>query len=288
MIADFVQACVLAVIATLGLLGNMVICIIVYNHNWILHPTNDFVISLVMSDILTIAIPLPMTIGAMIRDPTRVFGETTCSVYGVFNDFPKFASTVTLLFIAIHRYYRVVKPREYNETFTPGYSVIVLIFIWVGTGIFATLPVMVSWAEYQFNSEYSGCLVTYKGNLQQSIWNLCMLVPALLIFNCYKLVYRTTHRRSCRVAPELNAHPVNFAKRYRLTKTFFVVSIVSVICLLPASTLLVIDQLFSLHVTLIGARIAHFSTAVASASKVFIYVWVIRPFRREMANIFNL
>lgn len=119
---------------------------------------------------------------------------------------------------------------------------------------------------------------------------LSVVVPAILIFNCYKLVYRTTHRRSCRVAPELNAHPVNFAKRYRLTKTFFVVSIVSVICLLPASTLLVIDQLFSLHVTLIGARIAHFSTEQSPQRVRFllIYVWVIRPFRREMANLFNL
>lgn len=298
--ADIVQASVLGVITAVALLSNILVCVIVYKHRWILNPTNDFVISLVLLDMLTAMIPLPLTIGLFITGPSWIFGGPACSVNAFFNDFPKYATIFTLLFIAIHRYYRFVKPREYNETFTPGYTLIISICIWIGSALFAGLPVMAGWAEYNFSYEYLGCLVTYKQNLQQSVWNTCILafkiIPTVLTFNCYRLVYcairksnsrvRSTSRvRSNSCVTEANAEPLN-GKKYRLTKTFLVISIVFVVCWLPPSIILVIDQLLSIHVTLIGSRILRFSTAVALASKVFIYGWVHRPFRRELFNLF--
>ena len=111
-----------------------------------------------------------------------------------------------------------------------------------------------------------------------------------LTFNCYRLVYCAIRRSNSRVksnsrVTEANADPLD-GKKYRLTKTFLVISIAFVVCWLPPSIMLVIDQLLSIHVTLIASRILHFSTAVALASKVFIYSWVNRPFRRELFNLF--
>lgn len=292
--ADLVQASILGAITTIALLGNILICIVVYKHSWILHPTNDFVISLAMLDILTATIPLPLTIGFYITWPSWVVGESACSVYGFFTDFPKIASFFTLAFIAIHRYYRFVKPHEYNETFTPGYTIIISICIWVASALFSVLPVMVSWAEYDFSLQHSGCLVKFKETFQHSMWNsfvllLSMVIPTFLIFKCYQLVYRTIRgERKCRDVTEVNARPFDRdTKKYRLAKTFLVVSIVVVVCWLPLSIMLAIDQFFSTHVTLIGARVLQFSTAVVSASKVFIYGWFNRPFRREISNLFN-
>lgn len=294
--ADIVQASVLGVITTISLLGNIIICVVVLKHRWILYPTNDLVISLALLDILTAIIPLPLTIGAFITEPNWIFGKSACSVYAFFNGFLKYASILTLLFIAIHRYYRVVKPREYNETFTPGYTLIISVIIWIGSAFPAASPVIFTWAGYNFSFEYSGCLLTYKERLHQSVWNTCMFVlfqgiPSFLIFNCYHLVYRAIgHRSNSRntAVIEANAQPLNNAKKYRLTKTFLVISIVFVVCWLPPSIMLVIDQLLSTHVTLIGARILHFSTAVSLASKVFIYAWVNRPFQRELLKSFGI
>lgn len=292
---DIAQASVLGVITAIALLGNIIICVIVYKHRWILHPTNDLVISLALLDILTAVIPLPLTIGAFITAPTWIFGKSACSVYAFFNIFPKYASILTLLLIAIHRYYRFIKIREYNETFTPGYTVIMSAIIWIGSAVPASVPVLVTWAEYNFSFEYSGCLITYKESLQQSMWNICMLllfeaIPTFLIFNCYRHVYRAIDRRSDsrnRVT-EFNAQPLNSAKKYRLTKTFLVISIVFVVCWFPPSIMLVIDQLLSTRVTLIGARILHFSSAISLASKVFIYAWANPPFRRELLKLFDI
>ena len=289
---DLVQALVLGVITAIALLSNILICVTVYKHPWILYPTNDLVISLALLDILTAAIPLPLTIGVFISETGWTFGKAACSVYAFFDSFPKYASVLTLLIIAIQRYYRFIKPREYNETFTPGYTLIFLATVWIGATLTAVFPVMVSWAEYRFSIEYLGCLVTYKQSLQQSMWNTFILVlfegiPTFLIFSCYHLVYRSIGLKSGsrnRVT-DVNAQPLNNAKKYRITKTFLVISVVFVVCWLPPSIVLVIDQLFSTHLTLIGARILHFSTAVSSASKVFIYAWVNRPFRRELFNL---
>ena len=155
--------------------------------------------------------------------------------------------------------------------------------------------------EYTFRHEYLGCLVTYNQDLQQSVWNTCILafkiIPTFLTFNCYRVVYGVIRRSSCRVrsisrargnssVTEANVEFLNSTKKYRLTKTFLVISIVFVVSWLPPSIIFVIDQLLSLHLTLIGARILQFSTAVALASKVFIYGWVNRPFRRELFNLF--
>ncbi|KAL9984969.1 hypothetical protein ACROYT_G007317 [Oculina patagonica] len=199
--ADIVQASVLGLITVISLLGNIIICVVVLKHRWILYPTNDLVISLALLDILTAVIPLPLTIGAFITEPNWIFGKSACSVYAFFNGFLKYASILTLLFIAIHRYYRFVKPREYKETFTPGYTLIISVIIWIGSAFPAASPVIFTWAEYKFSFEYSGCLLTYKERLHRSVWNICMFVlfqgiPSFLIFNCYHLVYRAIGHRS--------------------------------------------------------------------------------------------
>ena len=296
------QAFVLGILTTVAVLGNILVCVLVYKHRWILHPTNDFVISLALLDILTAIIPLPLTIRVLTGGPGWMLGRTICSVYAFFNDFAKYASICTLFFIAINRYYRFLKPLECNETFTPGYTLTISIFIWIGSSLFAGLPVMASWAEYTFSYEYLGCLVTYNQDLQQSVWNTCILllkiIPTFSAFNCYRVIYGAIRRSSCRVqsisrargnscVTEANVEFSNSAKKYRLTKTFLVISIVFAASWLPPSIIFVIDQLLSLHLTLIGARILHFSTAVALASKVFIYGWVNRPFRRELFNLFQ-
>lgn len=300
--ADIVQAFVLGIFTTVAVLGNIIVCVIVYKHRWILHPTNDFVISLALLDILTSTIPLPLTIRLFTGGPGCMFGRTTCSVYAFFNDFAKYASIYTLCFIAINRYYRFLKPVECHETFTPGYTLTMSICIWIGSSLLAGLPVMAGWAEYAFSYDYLGCVVKYNQDLQQSVWNTCILllkiIPAFLTFNCYRVIYGAIRRSSCRVrsishvrgnscVTEANVEILNSAKKYRLTKTFLVISIVFVVSWFPPSIIFVIDQLLSLHLTLIGASILQFSTAVALASKVFIYGWINRPFRREVFNLFQ-
>ena len=298
---DIVQAFVLGIFTTVAVLGNFIVCVIVYKHRWILHPTNDLVISLALLDILTAIIPLPLSIRVFIGGPGWKFGTATCSVYAFFNDFTKYASICTLCFIAIHRYYRFLKPTECIETFTPGYTLTISICIWIATSLFAGLPVMASWAHYTFSYDYLGCWVTFNHALQQSIWNACILIikiiPTLLTFNCYRVIYGAIRRCSFRVqsisrvrgnssVAEASVEFANSAKKYRLTKTFLVISIVFVVSWLPPSIIFVTDQLLSLHLTLIGARILRFCTAVALASKVFIYGWFNRPFRRELFNLF--
>lgn len=299
--ADIVQAFVLGLFTTVAVLGNIIVCVIVYKHRWILHPTNDFVISLALLDILTAVILLPLTICVFIGGPGWMFGKATCSVDAFFNDFAKYASICTLCFIAIQRYYRFLKPLECNETFTPGYTLTISICIWIGSSLFAGLPVMAGWADYTFSYEYLGCWITYNQDLQQSVWNTCILllkiIPTFLTFYCYRVIYGAIRRSSLRVRSisrvrgnsgviEANVEFLNSTKKYRLTKTFLVISIVFVVSWLPPSIIFVIDQLLSLHLTLIGSRILRFSTAVALASKVFIYGWVNRPFRRELFNLF--
>ena len=185
--ADIVQAFVLGIFTTVAVLGNIIVCVIVYKHRWVLHPTNDFVISLALLDILTAIIPLPLTIRVFMGGQGWMFGRTTCSVYAFFNDFTKYATICTLCFIAINRYYRFLKPLECNETFTPGYTLTISICFWIGSSLFAGLPVMAGWAEYTFRHDYLGCLVTYNQDLQQSVWNTCILVfkiiPTFLTFN---------------------------------------------------------------------------------------------------------
>jgi len=291
--ANIVQAFILGMFTTVAVLGNIIVCVIVYKHRWILNPANDFVISLALLDILTAVIPLPLTIRVFIGGPGWTFGKATCSVYAFFSDFAKYASIFTLCFISIQRYYRFLKPREYIETFIPGCTLTISICIWIGSSLFSGLPVMAGWAQYTFNYEYLGCWVTFNQDLQQSVWKTSVLalkiIPTFLTFNCYRVIYgaiRSSRVRSISRFPKTNVEFLNSAKKYRLTRTFLAISIVFVVSWFPPSIMFVTEQLSSFHLTVIGARILHFSTAVALASKVFIYGWVNRPFRREVFNLF--
>ena len=76
--ADIMQAFILGMFTTVAVLGNIIVCVIVYKHRWILNPANDFVISLALLDILTAVIPLPLTIRVFIGGPGRMFGKATC------------------------------------------------------------------------------------------------------------------------------------------------------------------------------------------------------------------
>lgn len=144
------------------LLGNIVICFVVYKYSWVLYLMNDFVISLVLLDIFMVVILVFFMIGVMIMDLVQFYSDIICFIYGVFNDFFKMVFIFILVFVVIQWYYRIVKFQEYEKIFIFGYFVIILMIIWVVLGLFFGFFVMVFWVEYKFYFEYLGCYVIFK------------------------------------------------------------------------------------------------------------------------------
>lgn len=144
------------------MLGNIIVCVIVYKYCWILYLINDFVISLVLLDILILIILLFLIICLFIGGLGCMFGRIICFVYVFFNDFVKYVFIYILCFIVINCYYRFLKLVECYEIFIFGYILIMLICIWIGLFLFVGLFVMVGWVEYVFSYDYLGCLVKYN------------------------------------------------------------------------------------------------------------------------------
>ena len=288
---DLAMATVLAVIAAIAILSNILVFALVCRNVWIMHPTNVYVLGLAGLDILTASIPLPMN-AVVLATGRWPLGDATCAAYGFFNEFVVVASIFTLFLVAIDRFYEIIKPREYREIFTVGKRIAILIGIWVGAALFCTFPVYSAWAHYKFSLPRLGCVLHFDVKAQQSMWAIAFLVasipiPTYVMFHSYLPIFSSVRRRRNRIVEEgvlFGAQNMGW-KKVRLAKTFFIVSLVFVISWLPASCTLLVGELVTGQVFQVGTLILKDLLALSAASKIFVYLGINRSFRRALLNL---
>lgn len=112
----------LAILNVLSLIGNSLVCILIYKDSRLRTTTNLYITALAVSDLLSAVFVMPLGIGVLITSDW-IFGEVMCELEAFFVCFVAYVSPVTMGLTAINRYFRICKSeQQYKKFFSPGKS----------------------------------------------------------------------------------------------------------------------------------------------------------------------
>ena len=112
-----IESTVLITIDLAALVGNAILCFIVYRNSRLRNPTTMLIVALAITDLLTAAIVMPLTIDAVIHSKRR-FSDTVCKAHAFAMAVLAQVSIYLMALTAFNRYACVKRRSLYIMIFT--------------------------------------------------------------------------------------------------------------------------------------------------------------------------
>lgn len=223
-------------IALVSIIGNTMVLAVVYRNRRLRTLTNAYIINLAISDILMAVLCMPLTTTALITVEWSM-GDTVCKFQGILGVSLSFISLQTMTLTAVNRYFRIVRPGKYPSIFTKRSTIIMIAAIWLVGLCFGELYVWASGGEIVFIQKAGTC---FPRLVPLVVSILGYLVPSILIFACYFLVYKAVRRHSLTVTCTLQRgeQPLGpNCEEINATKILFFVMLGFILCWVPTQVI---------------------------------------------------
>lgn len=281
----------LLVIAITAVAGNVFICLATARNPNLRTTTNLWVTALAVADLARSCITAPMTVGALISGRWN-YGTVGCVIQGFFTYFLTLVSLITMAFMALNRYCRVVKPSLYLKIFTKRRSIALLSASWCFLALTVSLPVIIGWAEFSFYPGYAACVLKFHTPTMTRTFLMMdaglILFPCMVtIAGCYFKVLRAVRLHNLQVVCSLqrSSHSKLISganiEEIRVTKTLFLLVSTFAICWIPAYTIAFLCRGNLVMISFQGTLAVTFLVGLNSACNPFIYGYMNRAFRVE-------
>ena len=112
------ETAIFPLVMILSLFGNLFVCYAVYRNPRLRCPSNYYIISLALTDILQGSCFMPLSV-AFLATGESSFGTGTCGFFANTKISLSKISTFTMDLMALNRYYKIVKPTKYLTIFNP-------------------------------------------------------------------------------------------------------------------------------------------------------------------------
>lgn len=285
--------CVLMNLASL--LGNLLVCLVVYKNSRLRTTTNFYIISLAASDLLSATFVMPFTAGVLVIRKWP-YGKVYCEIQGFLANFGLFVSTSIMGLTAFNRYVRIVKTNSYNCIFTPRKSRVILASLCVFIASYVAIPSFARLQEFGFVPDYASCHVLHRTEAGRIV-HYCIVVLLFLILPfsvaifCYMRIFKTIKQHNLEVAPALQCRIRTAritAHEIKISKSLFVVVLGFGMCWIPSWILALIKrfcwipslpgEVYLLHTGLVF---------LSSSTNVFIYAGMNNSFKAEFRRILS-
>ena len=110
-------------VMVLSLFGNLLVCYAVYRNPRLRCPSNYYIISLAMTDILQALCTMPLSV-VFLSTGHWPFGKGICYSSAITKFVLTKASIYTMTLMALNRYYKIVKPSKYEALFKKKFIVV--------------------------------------------------------------------------------------------------------------------------------------------------------------------
>ena len=229
----------LLVIMVLALFGNLAVLFIIAKHSQLRTVVNAFITSLSISDVLTVLTCMTESLVTIIGGDW-ILGRTMCVLNGTLNSAFSIASTLSVMLIAIDRFYAIVK--RPNGRITSRTAAISLTLAWIQSFFFA-FPWYVLMPNVKANSLYFiqnhyHCMYIFDTQLSYSgvafsiiVITVCYIVPFIVMIYCSVNVLKTVRANDFKIRPA-SAHvsQLLFVAEMRTANTVVIMVLVFVIC----------------------------------------------------------
>ncbi|NXH15337.1 NMUR1 protein, partial [Bucco capensis] len=170
----FVPVCVIyLLIFVVGAVGNTLTCIVILRHRFMRTPTNYYLVSLAVSDLLVLLLGMPLELYDLWSNYPFLLGASGCYFKTLLFEAVCFASILNVTALSVERYIAVVHPLKAKYVVTRNHAKRVIITIWV-LSVICSIP----------NTSLHGLQPLYvpgRGQVPDS--EICTLVKPRLTYN---------------------------------------------------------------------------------------------------------
>lgn len=170
----FVPVCVIyLLIFAVGAVGNALTCIVILRHRFMRTPTNYYLFSLAISDLLVLLLGMPLELYDMWSNYPFLLGASGCYFKTLLFEAVCFASILNVTALSVERYIAVVHPLKAKYVVTRNHAKRVIVTIWV-LSVICSIP----------NTSLHGLQPLYvpgRGRVPDS--EICTLVKPRLTYN---------------------------------------------------------------------------------------------------------
>ncbi|OCT78481.1 neuromedin-U receptor 1 [Xenopus laevis] len=136
----FTPICVIYLfIFAVGAVGNILTCIVILKHKIMRTPTNYYLLSLAISDLLVLLLGMPLELYELWSNYPFVLGEGGCSFKTLLFETVCFASILNVTALSVERYIAVVHPLRAKYVVTRNHAKRVIFTVWV-ISILCSIP----------------------------------------------------------------------------------------------------------------------------------------------------
>ncbi|XP_078381008.1 histamine H2 receptor-like [Oculina patagonica] len=269
------ETAALSLVMFLSLVGNIMVCFAVYRNPTLRRPSNYYIISLALSDILQALCMMPLSIG-LAATSEWPFGTSACYFVAILGFCLAQISVYNMALMALNRYYKIVKPFRYQTTFKKKFIIVTASLAWI-VAIFISL--LMSFA-FGFNANphpgFLICIIEFP-DFVFPVVGIVAFLPYPIILFCYWKIYRFVKMHNANVSwQSSNVEDVN------ITKTLFVTVVAFAGLLLPAhvvyGTSILLGFYYFPHQLMFLVTLLVF---VSSCVNPFIYGYMNRSFKNE-------
>ncbi|KAM4826707.1 neuromedin-U receptor 2 [Thomomys bottae] len=294
---------VYSLIFIVGVVGNLLVCLVIFRHQTMKTPTNYYLFSLAVSDLLVLLLGMPLEIYEMWYHYPFLFGPVGCYFKTALFETVCFVSILSVTMVSVERYVAIVHPFQAKLDSTRRRALRILSLIWVSSIIFSLPNTSIHGIkDHHFPN---GSLVPGSATCQVIrptwIYNLIIqatsflfyIFPMTLISVLYLLMGLRLKKDESLEAKEMTVN-IHRPSRKPVTKMLFVLVLVFAVCWAPFHT----DRLFFSFVDEWTKSLAdvfnlfHVVSGVffylSSAVNPIIYNLLSRRFRTAFQNVISL
>ncbi|XP_029884247.1 neuromedin-U receptor 1 [Aquila chrysaetos chrysaetos] len=284
----FVPVCVIyLLIFVVGAVGNTLTCIVILRHRFMRTPTNYYLFSLAVSDLLVLLLGMPLELYDMWNNYPFLLGASGCYFKTLLFEAVCFASILNVTALSVERYIAVVHPLKAKYVVTRNHAKRVIVTIWVlsvvcsipNTSLHGLQPLYVPGRGWVPDSEI--CTLVKPRLTYNLIIQITTVVFFFLPMGTISILYlliglqlkkekmlealgaKSSSDRDCH-----NPQRQKKVKRRQVTKMLFVLVVVFGICWAPFHT----DRLVWSFISTWTSHMLHMFQYVHIISGVFFYL----------------
>lgn len=131
------MALVYSVIFVVGVIGNFLVCLVILKHQNMKTPTNYYLFSLAVSDLLVLLFGMPLEVYEMWSNYPFLFGPIGCYFKTALFETVCFASILSVTTVSIERYFAILHPFRAKLESTRKRALRTIVVLWVLSVLFA-------------------------------------------------------------------------------------------------------------------------------------------------------